>query len=85
VRAQLCRPVSGDDGYQFMCEYVREGDAFVAAISHDAPLRGQPIDAVLSWRRPHLGPGCFCEPESRQHKWGLVLETIHYALTQEKA
>jgi hypothetical protein len=26
--------------------------------------------------------GCYCEPDSRQHKWGLVLETIHYALAR---
>jgi hypothetical protein len=82
IRTQACRPVSGDDGYQFMCEYVREGDAFVAAIERDAPLRGRPLMDVLSWQRPLLAPGCFCEPESRQHKWGLVLETIHYALTR---
>jgi hypothetical protein len=24
--------------------------------------------------------GCYCDAASRQHKWGLVLETIHYAL-----
>ena len=24
--------------------------------------------------------GCYCEPASRKHKWGLVLETIHFAL-----
>jgi len=30
--------------------------------------------------RPASPAGCYCEPASRQHKWGLVLETIHYAL-----
>lgn len=82
IRAQTCRPVNGDDGYQFMCEYVREGEAFVTVIERDAPLVGRPLADVLSWQRPSLGPGCYCERESRQHKWGLVLETIHYALTQ---
>jgi len=24
--------------------------------------------------------GCYCDEASRAHKWGLVLETIHYAL-----
>jgi hypothetical protein len=28
--------------------------------------------------------GCYCEPNSRKHKWGLVLETIHYALVQKE-
>lgn len=82
IRAQRCRPAVGDDGYQFMCEYVREGDAFADAIDRDAPLLGRPLADVFAWPRPRLGPGCFCEAESRAHKWGLVLETIHYALTQ---
>lgn len=81
IRAQACRPAAGDDGYQFMCEYVREGDGFIDRIGRDAPLSGRPLGDVLEWQRPRLGPGCFCEVESREHKWGLVLETIHYALT----
>jgi hypothetical protein len=82
IRAQSCRPLPDDDGYQFMCEYVREGAGFVQQIDRDAPLLGRPLADVLNWSRPTLGPGCFCEAESREHKWGLVLETIHYALTQ---
>jgi hypothetical protein len=35
------------------------------------------------WTRPASPAGCYCEPDSRLHKWGLVLETIHYALAQE--
>jgi len=81
IRSQMCRPSEGDDGYRSMCEFARVGDAFVADIERDAPVAGRPLADVFSWQRPRLGPGCFCEPESRQHKWGLVLETIHYALT----
>ncbi len=29
-----------------------------------------------------MGPSCYCEAESRAHKWGLVLETIHFALAR---
>ena len=32
--------------------------------------------------RASTGTGCYCDPASREHKWGLVLETIHYALHQ---
>jgi hypothetical protein len=31
-----------------------------------------------------MAPSCYCEPKSRQHKWGLVLETIHFALVQKQ-
>ena len=40
---------------------------------------------VLTWQRPSIAPSCYCEPASRKHKWGLVLETIHYALSQRDA
>jgi hypothetical protein len=82
IRNQMCAPASGDEGYQFMCEYLREGDGLLEAIAEDKPLLGRPLDAVLSWKRPTIGPGCYCEMEARHHKWGLVLETIHYALSQ---
>jgi hypothetical protein len=39
---------------------------------------------VLPWRRGSSVAGCFCEADSREHKWGLVLETIHYALAQRE-
>jgi hypothetical protein len=64
-----------------MCEYLKEGNRLLDAVRADTPLLGQPLDAVLVWRRPVSAAACYCEPESRQHKWGLVLETIHYALT----
>ena len=83
IRGQTCTPVPGDDGYRAMCQYLRDGDALVAAIARETPLAGQPLDAVLSWTRPSAGPGCYCDAHARQHKWGLVLETIHYALARD--
>ena len=58
-----------------------EWGALIDAIAGEKPLAGRPLDDVLGWDRPAIGPGCYCEPSARQHKWGLVLETIHYALT----
>jgi hypothetical protein len=81
IRDQVCAPVPGDDGYELMCEYLREGGALIQAIAGEKPLAGRPLDDVLVWDRPAIGPGCYCEPSARRHKWGIVLETIHYALT----
>jgi hypothetical protein len=81
IREQVCTPAPGDDGHQSMCAYLREGATLVEKIAREAPLVGRPLDDVLTWKRPAIGPGCYCEPEARQHKWGLVLETIHYALS----
>ena len=55
----------------------------MTAIDGEKPLLGRSLHEVLSWKRPESPAGCYCEPASREHKWGLVLETIHYALEQK--
>jgi hypothetical protein len=65
-----------------MCQYIRDGERLLADIDGDKPLLGRPLDEVLSWPRASATAGCYCEPASREHKWGLVLETVHYALTR---
>ena len=79
---QWCGPAPGDEGYTAMCRYLKDGDELMASIAGERPLEGQPLDDVVRWRRPANPAGCYCEPESREHKWGLVLETIHYALAR---
>jgi hypothetical protein len=80
IREQRCTPAAGDLGYRAMCRYVSEGASLITTIEHEKPLAGRPLAAVLEWRRSGPAAGCYCEPASREHKWGLVLETIHYAL-----
>jgi hypothetical protein len=80
IRDQRCAPAPGDIGYRSMCRHLADGPALMAAIEHEKPLAGRPLAEVLAWQRTALGAGCYCEPASREHKWGLVLETIHYAL-----
>jgi hypothetical protein len=67
-----------------MCQYIEDPDRLMNAIGSEKPLRGARLNAILSWRRKPSGAGCFCDAASRDHKWGLVLETIHYALAQEE-
>jgi hypothetical protein len=52
------------------------------AITSEQPLLGHPLDAVLQWARGRGVAGCYCAAPSREHKWGLALETLHYALSQ---
>jgi hypothetical protein len=82
ILEQWCRPAPGDDGYTAMCRYLSHHDELMASIALERPLHGRPLDEVVRWSRPASPAGCYCEPESRQHKWGLVLETIHYALAR---
>jgi len=83
IREQRCGPVEGDTGHTYMCRYMSNREHLLAAIERERPLHGRPLNDVLTWQRPAYGAGCYCEPDSRHHKWGLVLETIHYVLARE--
>lgn len=85
IRQQWCGPAPGDEGYTSMCQYLRDREPLMAAIERERPLHGQPLDDVVRWVRPSSPAGCYCELDSRRHKWGLVLETIHYALARQDA
>jgi len=82
ILAQRCAPAPGDVGYTFMCRYMNNAEHLMVAIAQEKPLLGQPLNDVLTWMRDTAGAGCYCEPSSRRHKWGLVLETVHFALSQ---
>ncbi len=84
IREQSCAPADGDTGYTAMCQYIENPARLMAAIDCEKPLSGERLNAVLSWQRKPSGAGCYCESSSRDHKWGLVLETIHYALAQQE-
>lgn len=80
IRGQSCNPAPGDEGHTSMCRYISDREGLMASIAHERPLLGEPLDAVVGWARPSSPAGCYCDADSRQHKWGLVLETIHYTL-----
>lgn len=78
-----CIPSPADDGYKYMCEYLVQGDSFISKIADERPLLGKPLDDVLTWERQFNPSGCYCALASRQHKWGLVFEVLHYALSHK--
>jgi hypothetical protein len=80
IREERCAPVPGDTGHMQMCQYLADPGPLMDSIGREKPLLGQPLDDVLTWRRASTGTGCYCDAASREHKWGLALETIHYAL-----
>jgi hypothetical protein len=83
IREQACAPAPEDLGHAHMCKFA--SGELLTAIADEKPLAGRPLDEVIAWRRPTSPAGCYCEPTSREHKWGLVLETIHYALANRQA
>lgn len=80
---QRCAPAENDTGHRAMCEYIADAESLMAAIRREKPLAGRPLADVLEWVRPASPAGCYCDAGSRDHKWGLVLETIHYALNRK--
>jgi hypothetical protein len=84
ILEQRCGPAAGDMGHTYMCKYLEDPDALMSAIEREKPLNKQRLNTVLSWPRAACAAGCYCEPSSLAHKWGLVLETIHYALVQKE-
>jgi hypothetical protein len=82
ILEQRCLPAAGDTGHEAMCKYLDDPVELMTAIDHEKPLNGELLNAVLAWQRKPSGAGCYCESSSRDHKWGLVLETIHYTLAQ---
>ena len=75
-----CFPGKDDDGFTYMCEYIRNPDALMAAVRSCEPLLGKPLDQVFTWRPEYDPAGCFCNAGARDYKWGLVLETLHFGL-----
>jgi len=84
IRASSCTPAAGDEGYQSTCAYLADPDKFMNEVAADRPLLGRPLDDVLAWSRAAAPAGCHCTAASREHKWGLALEAIHYALVQSR-
>ena len=84
ILEEHCVPAAGDTGHIHMCQYLENSEILMAAIDRENPLSGERLNAVLKWQRKPNAAGCYCEPASRDHKWGLVLETIHYALSQKE-
>jgi hypothetical protein len=79
-----CAPAPGDTGHMFMCQYLEDADSLMNAISNDKPLLGRLLKDVLTWSREYTPSGCYCSVASREYKWGIVLEVLHYALAQRE-
>ncbi len=85
ILEQRCLPAPDDTGHTRMCQYLEDPSRLMGAIENEKPLNGEPLKAVLEWQREPSAAGCFCTEAGRDHKWGLVLETIHYALAQRES
>jgi hypothetical protein len=75
-----CSPAADDEGHSKMCEYLVDPEALMNSIGSEKPLLNRQLNEVLNWERSFSPEGCYCNYESREHKWGLVLEALHFKL-----
>jgi len=78
IRKLSCRP--SDDDYQSMCSCLKDPERFPREMVGVPGFVDQPLGQTLEWD-PMVEPaGCLCRQPSRDHKWKIALQTVHYKL-----
>lgn len=80
IGSASCQPSGNHTGYQSMCAYLDNPDRCMNQLGTHRPLVGCLLKDVLSWN-PQVSPaGCLCTRANQDHKWRIVLQTIHFAV-----
>ena len=80
IVSSACEPAEDNAGYRSMCAYLDKPDQFMSQLGGHRPLVGQPLSKALQWQPPTSPAGCLCTRASQDHKWRIVLHTLHFAL-----
>lgn len=72
-------------GFRAMCSYLEDHQGIMNTISQEKPLLNQPLDDAVDWDPESVASGCLCGPADRNHKWRIVLQTLHYTLKQRES
>lgn len=80
-----CVDASETTGFRQTCAYRENPYGFTEKINTFKPLRHRPLNAVLQWQPARNPAACLCSQSNRNHKWLMVLQTIHYALCNESS
>ena len=80
IVSSACKPIEKHTGYQSMCAYHDDSQRFMDQLRQYCPLEGKLLHESLSWDPPTSPAGCLCTRASQDHKWRIVLQTIHFAL-----
>jgi hypothetical protein len=83
VQSLTCNPPQEDQRYRSMCAFQREQD-FEIKMRETPPVKDWYFKEVLQWTPLTHPAGCLCDQMNREHKWLMVLQTLHFALFQEK-
>jgi hypothetical protein len=80
ITAASCEPAANHQGYREMCAFLDKSDGFMAQLRSHRPMIGELLKDALKWN-PQVSPaGCLCTRANQDHKWRIVLQTIHYTL-----
>ncbi len=82
IAACGCVPAAGDTGHRSTCAYQDDPGGFLGTLREAPPLLGVTLDAALGWRPDESPSACLCTVANRSHKWRIVLQTIHYAVSR---
>lgn len=78
-----CEPHPEDTGHKGMCSYLADAEAIMEKIRQPPKLPVRSLEKILEWSPPASPAGCLCSESSRDHKWRIVLQTLHYSLLKE--
>ncbi len=83
ILSSTCEPAENHTGYQNMCAYLDKPDRYMTQLRAHQPLVGQSLSNALTWQSPTSPAGCLCTRASQDHKWRIVLQTLHFALEDQ--
>jgi hypothetical protein len=84
VTHSSCKPADGDVGVRSTCAYLDNPALHMAEMDSYQPLIGMRLDDALAWNPPISQSGCLCSQAAQNHKWRIVLQTIHFALVNHE-
>ena len=74
--------VSGDSGLRWTCAFREGPEAFISSMEEPPALVGETLGVALAWEPDESPAACLCTAANRNHKWKIVLQTLHHALNQ---
>jgi hypothetical protein len=81
ITEMQCLPTEGHHGHKSMCSYLENPGRILGALENEKPLLGKTLDQAIDWDARISPAGCVCTQGSRNHKWNIVLQTLHFALS----
>ena len=79
-----CEPAENNPHYRSMCGYLANPDRMIATLVEKS-LLGLQLDQAIEELGEGSPSGCLCLQANREHKWLMVLQTIHYWITPKEA